>query len=162
MGLAFILSVNHILHYKKEERFILNKLFIQLFTVISVIALLFGCSTNDIQDTAPNNSESKTSEKTSDVQEEVVITISKNEGAEIITEKEVSIEEGAILMDVMKENFEIEEGGGLITSIDGVSQDVEEKMGWMYFVNDEMAMVGAEEYELSVGDKVTFDLQSWE
>lgn len=140
----------------------MNKLFIQLFTVISVIALLFGCSTNDIQDTAPNNSESKTSEKTSDVQEEVVITISKNEGAEIITEKEVSIEEGAILMDVMKENFEIEEGGGLITSIDGVSQDVEEKMGWMYFVNDEMAMVGAEEYELSVGDKVTFDLQSWE
>jgi len=65
-------------------------------------------------------------------------------------------------MDVLKENFDVEEDNGFVTAIDGVEQDVNAQIGWMYFVNDEMAMVGANEYELSPGDVVNFDLQSWE
>ena len=38
----------------------------------------------------------------------------------------------------------------------------DEKKAWMFFVNDEMAEVGAADYELSPGDHVVFDLQSWE
>ena len=90
------------------------------------------------------------------------INVDKNENEEVITEKEIALEEGAILLDVMKEHFDIEEDDGFITSIDGVEQDVDAQLSWMYFVNDEMAPVGAGEYELSVGDKVNFDLQSWE
>lgn len=143
-----------------------NKRFLQLITILSLVSFLFGCSANnDPQEADLNNKESEAekSESSSEVQEEkVVIIISKDEGSEIMTEKEISIEEGAILMDVMKENFDIEEEGGFITSIDGVAPAEDEKKAWMYFVNGEIAPVGAAEYELSAGDEVTFDLQSWE
>ena len=66
------------------------------------------------------------------------------------------------LLDVLKENFAVEESDGFITSIEGIEQDVDEKIGWIYFINDEMAMVGAAEYELEANDEVNFDLQEWE
>ncbi|WP_337020155.1 DUF4430 domain-containing protein [Oceanobacillus massiliensis] len=66
------------------------------------------------------------------------------------------------MLDVMEDNFFIERDGAYITSIERVSASEEDKTAWMYFVNDEMATVGADEYELSPGDKVVFDLQSWE
>ncbi len=144
----------------------MNKWFIRLGSLLMVLGLLIGCAsdTNDQNGTNNNLVEQNQNDSSSseEAEEVVVITISKNHNEEVITEKEVAIEEGAILLDVMKENFDIEEDGGFITTIDGVEQDIDEQMSWMYFVNDEMPSVGAAEYELSVGDKVNFDLQAWE
>lgn len=135
----------------------MNKFIMRLGTLVLIIGLLFGCSTdtNDLKE--GNNSNS-----TEVAEEIVVITISKDEEEEIITEKEVSVEDGAILMDVLKENFSIEEEDGFITSIEGVAPEENEEKAWIYFVNGEAAMVGANEYELTSGDEVSFDLQSWE
>lgn len=145
----------------------MNKWFMRLSSLLMVIGLLVGCAsdTNDQEVTNNNQTEQNQNndQNTSEITEEnITITISKNHNEEVLTEKEVAIEEGAILLDVMKENFEIEEDNGFITSIDGVEQDLDAQMSWMYFVNDEMAPVGAGEYELSVGDTVNFDLQAWE
>lgn len=145
----------------------MNKWLMRLGSLLMIIGLLVGCGSNTNDQDITNNNQTEQNQNndnnTSEIAEEViVVTISKNENEEVITEKEIAIEEGAILLDVMKENFDIEEDDGFITSIDGVEQDIEAQMSWMYFVNEEMVPVGAGEYELSVGDKVNFDLQSWE
>ncbi|MEC5422427.1 DUF4430 domain-containing protein [Virgibacillus sp. C22-A2] len=138
----------------------MNKWILRLASLLVVVGLLTACGTdNESQEDAPEQSENNQAEEQS---EEVVITISENEGEEVITEKEITIEENAILMEVMKENFEIEEEGGFINSIEGVKPEEDEQRAWMYFVNDEAALVGAQEYELTPGDKVTFDLQAWD
>ena len=130
-----------------------------LFTLFTVLVLVVGCGNNSNEPT--QNSE--TNEEVNDAEEEVVfVTISKDEGEEVLSEKEIEIEENDILMEVMQENFEIEEEEGFITTIDGVGPEEGEEKAWMYFVNNEMAMVGAAEYELKAGDQVLFDLQAWE
>lgn len=137
----------------------MKKWLVSIFTVVSTLFLLIGCSNDSVNTTQEENANQETEE----VQEaEILVTISKDDGKEILSEKEIQIEENEILMDVMKENFDIEEDGGFITAIDGVEPEEGEQKAWMYFVNDEMAMVGATEYELEDGDHVVFDLQAWE
>lgn len=137
----------------------MKKWMLSLFTIFSALVLVVGCS----NDSATPTEEEETTQETTEVQEEVItVTISKDEGKEVLSEKEIEIEENEILMDVMKENYDIEEDNGFITSIDGVAPEEGEEKAWMYFVNDEMAMVGASEYELEAGDNIVFDLQAWE
>lgn len=140
----------------------MKKWMFPLITLFMVV-VLFGCSSegNNTNTTVSTNSTSQSEEVAED---SVRITISINEGEEFVNEKEIGIEEGDILMDAMKENFyvETEYDGTFITSIERVAASDEEKTSWMFFVNDEMATVGAAEYQLSPGDKVVFDLQSWE
>lgn len=139
----------------------MKSLFIWLFSLLLSFGVLAGCSTAE---QSPNET-SETKEQTSEteVEETTVITISQDNGEEIIAEEKVEVEEGAILFDVMEENFELEATeDGFITSIEGVSQDEEAGKYWMYEVNGEAAMVGAKEYELEPGDEVTFDLHAME
>lgn len=130
------------------------------------IALLVGCGNEDSGTTSPSSNQPSENQVTQEEQAEetVLITISKDDGAEYLHEKEISIEEGDILMDVMEENFyvETEQNGEFITSIERLSAKEGEKKGWIYTVNGEMPNVGAAEYELKPGDKVVFDFQAWE
>ncbi|WP_087971566.1 DUF4430 domain-containing protein [Oceanobacillus rekensis] len=143
----------------------MKKWILQL-VVIMAVGLLFGCSSDG--DTEQNTNTRVSTNDTSDTgevsEESVRITISINEGVESVNEQEIPIEEGDILMDVMEENFYIETefDGTFITSIERVEASEEDQTAWMFFVNDEMPTVGANEYELSPGDVVVFDLQSWE
>ncbi len=65
-------------------------------------------------------------------------------------------------MEVMEENYEVEQTEGFINSIEGIAGNEEEKMAWMYTINGEDAMVGANEYEVEDGDEIAFNYQSWE
>ncbi|WP_330949584.1 DUF4430 domain-containing protein [Virgibacillus sp. MG-45] len=140
----------------------------RLLPLLLVASLLAGCGSTDEEKSnkpASNQTEQQASGNESDSKEKeetVVITISKDKGKEQITEKEVPIKEDAILMDVLKENFQIEEEGGFINAVEGIAPKKDEKKAWMYSVNGEVANVGAAEYKLKPGDKVTLDLQSWE
>lgn len=144
----------------------MNKWLLRLGSIFIASALLMGCASDGDTDKEATNNQTNESESTTDSEQEkeeiVLITLSIDEGDEVITEKEVSISEGDLLMDVLKTNFEVEEDGGFITSIEGVAPEKDEEKSWMFFVNDEMPNVGAEEVELSPGDQVTFDLQAWE
>jgi len=137
-----------------------------LVAFIMVGSLLSGCGTSDDANEDPTVSSPQTeeAEESSEVQEnEIVITVSKNEGEEVLEEKTVSIEDGAILMEVMEENFDLETefDGEFIASIDGVGPEDGEEVAWMYSVNGQTPSVGASEYELEAGDEVVFDLQPW-
>lgn len=133
----------------------MKKWLISFFTILATVFLLVGCSNN------PTSEQQNDMEATQD-NEAVIISISEDHESEIITEKVIEIGDGDILMDVMKEHFAIEEEGGFINSIDEVAPAEGEEKAWMFFVNGEMAMVGAAEYELSTGDYIVFDLQAWE
>lgn len=87
----------------------------------------------------------------------------------IVIDEEVETEEftfqsGTNLMDIMKENYEIETAfeDAFIVGINGVLADDAEKIGWTYYLNGEMAMVGAKELFLEDGDLVDFKYESWE
>jgi hypothetical protein len=151
---------------KTKECLKMNKWLMRLASLLMVIGFLVGCASESKDQNSTNNNQIEQTQSNSIASEEaeevVLITITKNHNEELLTEKEAVIEDGALLLDVMKDNFDLEEEGGFITSIDGVEQNLDEEISWMYFVNDEMAMVGAAEYELSAGDKVNFDLQAWE
>ncbi|WP_010650728.1 DUF4430 domain-containing protein [Oceanobacillus massiliensis] len=141
----------------------MKKWMMQVAVIILGIGLLIGCSPEESTEGSNTSVSTNNTSQTEEVPEDSVrITISINEGQESVNEQEIQIEEGEILLDVMEDNFFIERDGAYITSIERVSASEEDKTAWMYFVNDEMATVGADEYELSPGDKVVFDLQSWE
>ena len=59
-------------------------------------------------------------------------------------------------MKVLKANYKIEEKNGMITSIDGHSQDEAKGLYWMYKINGEMAPKGAAETTVKKGDKIEF------
>lgn len=138
----------------------MNKWMIRLGSLLVTISLLFGCAPGDSNEVPVDNNNQEEINANDQNEEVVTITISTDDGEEMIAKKEVTIEDGAILMDVLKENFEIEEEGGFINSIDGISQNEDEGKYWLYSVNGEDANVGANEFELTSGDDVVFDLHA--
>jgi hypothetical protein len=144
----------------------MKSLLLKLVVVLSLLTLLVACGNEDSTNNAQQNQENNnTTSETNEQQEEAVITVTltKDKETEKLEEKEVVIEEGDILLDVMKENFDIEEKEpGYILGINGLVADESESMFWSLSVNGEMSMVGAAEVELKNGDTVNFDLQSWE
>src|SRR5699024_1338831 len=126
----------------------MKHMWMKISTMLIAVALLFGCANNNEAEEAIDAS--------------ISITISEDEGEEIISEDDWDIEEGDVLIDVLKDHYDIEEDEGFIESIEGVSPEEDEEKAWMYFVNDEMAEVGAAEYEVEADDDIVFDLQSYE
>ena len=77
-------------------------------------------------------------------------------------QQEVTFEEGDSVMDVLEDYHEVEESNGMVTAIDGVSQDAASNTYWMYDVNGELAPKGAEEQLLVEGDTIEFYLETFE
>lgn len=73
--------------------------------------------------------------------------------------KEVQFEKGDTVMDVLEDHYQIEEESGLVTSIDGVSQDVSTQTYWLYKINGEFAEKGASQQEVAQGDTIEFYLE---
>ena len=76
--------------------------------------------------------------------------------------KEVTFEKEDSVMDILEDHFEVKEEAGMVTSINGVSQDASKNTYWMYDINDEMAPKGAEEMTINEGDTITFYLETFE
>lgn len=147
-----------------------KRLLTSILSILTVLFIVTGCAANNDNNEAVNNNavnentngSANENNEVNDAQIEVEFTISKDDGEEVLETKTIEVDEGAFVLDVLKENFDVEEEGGFVTSIEGVNDDPDNQLSWMYFVNDEMAMVGAAEYELEADDQVTFDLQAWE
>ena len=79
-----------------------------------------------------------------------------------VDSQEISFEQGDTVMDILEEHFEVESEAGMVTAIEGVSQDAAANTYWMYDINDELAPKGAEEMTISEGDTITFYLETFE
>ncbi|MFG6148654.1 DUF4430 domain-containing protein [Halobacillus sp. B23F22_1] len=126
-----------------------------LFSLVAA-AFLVGCQAEEETSNEPSEEANQQEEVTIEVE------VSEDEGEEVISTEEHSVEEGTILMDVMEDNYEIEQEEGFINSIEGISAEDGEQKAWMYTINGEEASVGANEYEVEEGDEINFDFQSWE
>ncbi|KHE71393.1 DUF4430 domain-containing protein [Halobacillus sp. BBL2006] len=136
----------------------MKKFFGLLVVFLLVAGVLSGCGTQQ----ADQKEEASASQQEDKQEVTVQVEVSKSNGEEMLADKEVSVPEGTTLMEVMKENFEVKESEGFINSIEGIEGNQEEKMAWMFTINGEEAMVGANEYEVEQGDEIVFDYHSWE
>lgn len=123
------------------------------FSSILVLSILFvsGC-------TSEKNT-SGTSDTRSIDEIKVAISLVKD-GAET-KKKEFTTAEDTTLMEAMKDQFELEEDNGMITSIDGVAQDEAQGYYWVYTINDEMINTGAKDTILKQGDQVEFTYEKF-
>ncbi|AND79007.1 DUF4430 domain-containing protein [Streptococcus pantholopis] len=114
-----------------------------IVTVLSFIVLT-ACST----DSAPSSSNSASSD-TGTVQ--LIVQEDSNTIDETVT-----FEKGDTVMDVLQDNYEVEETDGFITAIDGITQDEEAGKYWMFTINDELAPKAADQIKVKNGDKIEF------
>lgn len=121
-------------------------------SVLSVLVLL-GCSTTSNQPTA-----SSQVEETSQLLEATLRITTDGQNS---TEN-VRFEASDSVMDVLEEYHDIEEENGMVTVIDGKSQDPASNTYWMYKVNGSLAEKGAAEQILQEGDDVEFYLESFQ
>lgn len=124
----------------------MKKLLLPLSLFLSFLTLA-ACSMEDKE------------EASDDVQYQatLVVTVDGKED-----KKTVTVEQGDSVMDVLEDHHQVEEEGGMVTAINGVSQDPAAKTYWMYKVNDKMAEVGAEDLEVQEGDTIEFYMETFQ
>jgi protein involved in sex pheromone biosynthesis len=129
-----------------------------LLVFTAIMMILAGCGATETNKTADQPKQEETK------QEQVTVQITKNNGKEKVSEKKVDITKSSTVMDVMKENFEIETQfeDSFISSIEGVAGNEQDKTSWFFSVNGEEAMKGAKEITLKPGDTVEFDFHKYE
>jgi ABC-type enterochelin transport system substrate-binding protein len=131
----------------------------KLVLVLSTMMLLMaGCGTTE---TKKSSEQPKTEENKN---QQVTVQITKDNGKEKVTEKKVDIAEETTVMDVMKNNFDVETqfDDSFISSIEGVAGNEQDKTSWFFSVNGEEAMKGAKDITLKPGDTVEFDFHKYE
>jgi len=126
---------------------------------IAFLSALFivGCSNE--QDAADT---SEATSQTSQAREEITATVEIEDEDQTVDEKEIETTTDETLMEVMQDNFDIEEDSGMITTIEGIEQDENDNMYWTYTINDEMVNTGADETTLEDNDQVVFTYDKME
>ena len=85
-----------------------------------------------------------------------------NNSAEELTDtQKVTFKKGDTVLDVLKNYHKVEEENGMVTAIDGVSQDAAKNTYWMYDINDELAPKGVKEMTVAQEDKIVFYLETF-
>ncbi len=128
----------------------MKKVLIFCISIILTFSLI-GCSDTDVSQN-----------------EKVNMIISKDFGNEEVYSKELDFTKDTSVMEVMEENLEIEtaHGGGFISSINGLksgfigSKD-KKKLDWFYYINGNLAQVGADDYYLNPEDNIIWDYHDW-
>ena len=81
---------------------------------------------------------------------------------EEVLAEEFSFQPGDTLQEVMLEELDIDMDGAFLTAIEGVSQEPDKNLWWVFTANDEVVNVGAADYALKDDDKITWTLTSFE
>lgn len=131
--------------------------------LVVLLVALTGCGSKEadtVKDTSTKASSSEVA--VSSEKSEQGVTVTLQEDGKEISSKDIEIKDGALLGDIMADNFEIAEENNMISSIDGKKQDNKAQKYWIYTVNGKEAEVGANEYKLKAGDKVVWNLSKFE
>lgn len=147
--------------------------------IFGVLGLLLGACDNNEEENAVDETEDEnveveenndtedtedTEEETDESEELMTVYVEFDINDELYTveegelDGEFEVEEGSTVLEVMQENFTIEDDGGFITAIEGYEQVEDSGAYWMYEVNEEQPTVGAEDYELEENDEILWIL----
>jgi Domain of unknown function (DUF4430) len=97
----------------------------------------------------------------------VRLTVTRDFGGEVLRDETIEVREDSSAMQALQEVAEVETsyGGGFIYGVDGMvsgySGAGSGKTDWFYYINGQMAEVGAGELEVGEGDWLLFDYHSW-
>ncbi|WP_373471847.1 DUF4430 domain-containing protein [Carnobacterium alterfunditum] len=131
------------------------------FGLILVTALsLAACGDMGTQEAVSSESNSLVESQTKEMLS-VAISLEQDEEEIEGKTKELEVEVGTTVLDLLSEQYKVVEEDGFIVSIEGIEQDEEAEKYWMYEVNNEEATVGAAEYEVEDGDQVKWFLNAW-
>lgn len=98
--------------------------------------------------------------ETSDADKEVTIVITT--ANEELANETVGASSDDTLMDIMESHFDVDvTEEGFVEALEGVAQDPDEGLFWVFEVNDEMVTVGAEEFVPEDQDIVTWELMAF-
>ncbi|NPV58642.1 MAG: DUF4430 domain-containing protein [Actinobacteria bacterium] len=98
----------------------------------------------------------------------VRVTVCRDFGKEVLKDEAIEVREASSAMEALQAVAEVETayGGGFIQAVDGVASQYDggagRKADWFFYVNGQMADVGARAYEAREGDWLLFDFHSWE
>ena len=70
--------------------------------------------------------------------------------------KSVNIQKGDTVLDVLGEVYPVQENDGFITEIDGISQDKDKGIYWMFDVNGKLGEKAANQLKVENGDEIKF------
>ena len=70
--------------------------------------------------------------------------------------KAVNIQKGDTVLDVLEEVYPVQENDGFITEIDGISQDKDKGIYWMFDVNGKLGEKAANQLKVENGDEIKF------
>lgn len=138
----------------------------KLFLLLSTGLVLVGCSPDTSE--APEGTETPVvedvdgSDANSSEEEQVSADILISIDGETLADlsKEITVPEGTYLLDVMEAEYDIvDEGAGFLSSINGNEHDMDAERYWLFYVNDDMASVGAADYEIEEGDVIEWKLE---
>lgn len=70
-------------------------------------------------------------------------------------------EEGITALDILKEDHEVIEEGGFVTSIDGRLADDGKQEYWAFYVNGQPAQLGASQYVTANSDEIIWKVETY-
>ena len=125
----------------------------------SFAALLFACA---LAACGGNSSSTPATRAGSTTQAEpgAAVLITTDCGATVVTPK-TPVDAGETAMRSLDRVADIESDSGLVTAIEGVEQDADKNVFWLYYVNGKLAQKGAAEVKLEAGDVEWWDLHNW-
>jgi hypothetical protein len=132
--------------------------------LFSILLILVGCQ-NGAKDTTTENSTpaSQGNETKQEEVQEITATIEIFDLEDKKVEsKTVELKDKQSLMEVLKENFEVDETNGFINGVGELRANSDEKQYIAIKVNGELAAVGANDLIIEDGDVVSLSLEVWE
>ena len=135
------------------------KMKVKIGFLLALVLTLTACSDTN-QTTVNESSELVPSEVEVAKTEQYSTSIVIQEEGKVLSNisKEIKVEEGQNLLEIMKENYEVTAKDGFISVIEGYEQDEKEGKYWLYTINGEKATVGAADYELEDKDVIVWNL----
>lgn len=135
------------------------KMKVKIGFLLTLVLTLTACSDTN-QTTVNESSELVPSEVEVAKTEQYSTSIVIQEEGKVLSNisKEIKVEEGQNLLEIMKENYEVTAKDGFISVIEGYEQDEKEGKYWLYTINGEQATVGAADYELEDKDVIVWNL----
>jgi hypothetical protein len=95
--------------------------------------------------------------------EQATILVTRDCGKTVVVEKtEVPADQDAMRALLGVADVDTDDGGKFVTAIEGVEQDTDKQLAWLFYINGTMAEKGAAEIRLNADDVEWWDLHDWE
>ena len=124
------------------------------FAALLFVCALAACGGNESSPPATQTG------ATTQAEPGAAVLITTDCGAAVVTAK-TPVDAGETAMRSLDRVAEIETDSGLVTAIEGVEQDADKNLFWLYYVNGKLADKGAAEVKLETGDVEWWDLHNW-